>query len=100
MMGFAKGSTHPASYRTGLNVGRSGLACRGLTSGTTSVGLVMNQSTHAMAMNAAAASAASPFKAISGIEAALVAEDYPVLVPRRIVGADQRIRVGCDHGLR
>jgi hypothetical protein len=42
-------STHPAAYLTGLNVGRSGLACSGLASVTTSAGLVMNQSTPAIA---------------------------------------------------
>ena len=65
-MGFAKGSTPPPRYRTGLNVGRSGLDCSGLASVTTSTGLVINQSTPAIVMNAAAPIAASPFMLISG----------------------------------
>jgi hemin uptake protein HemP len=59
----------------------------------------MNQSTPAMAMNAAAPIAASPFMVISGeSRLALVAEDHPVLASCRIIGADQRVRVSCDHG--
>jgi hypothetical protein len=57
----------------------------------------MNQSTHAIAMNAAAPIAASVLMVISGESTlALVAEDHPVLVSCRIIGADQRIRVSCE----
>jgi hypothetical protein len=96
-MGFAKSRTHPAGYRTGLNVGRSGFACSGLTSVSTRAGV--SQSTHAMAIKAAAAIVASALLVNSGYSMlALVAEDHPVLAPCRIIGADQRIRVSCDHG--
>src|ERR1700740_1963422 len=55
--------------RTGLNVGSAELACSGFTSAVTRAGLVMNQSTPAIAMNVAAPIAASPFMVIFGIQA-------------------------------
>ena len=88
-----------ARYRRSLNAGRSGLASSGLTSVTTSAGMVVSQSTHTMAINAATAIVASALLVNSGGSmTGLVAEDHPVPVSCRIIGADQRIRISCDHG--
>ena len=82
-----------ARYRTSLNIGSSVLAGSRLASFTSSAGLVISQTTHAMAIKAAAAITASALLVNSGGSmAGLVAEDHPVLVSCRIIGADQRKR--------
>ena len=87
-----------ARYRRRLNVGRSVLAGSRPTSFTSSAGLVISQTTHAMAINAAAAITASALLVNSGGSmAGLAAEDHPVPVSRRIIGANHRKRNQCDQ---